>query len=69
MILGIALQYLACKLIFLGTMLKYKLALLSVGALYFRLVAFAVVGLIYCTVMLARYLRDSYLQKFHEKPL
>ena len=50
-------------------MLRYKIALVSVAALYFRITVFIAVGGVYCIVIFIRYLKDSYLEKFNERTL
>ena len=50
-------------------MLRYKAALISVGALYYRLAIFLVVGSVYCSVVFVRYLRNSYIERFQETSL
>ena len=50
-------------------MLKYKFALMTLGALYYRLSVFIVVGVIYCSVQLARYFKASYMGQFKERTL
>ena len=50
-------------------MLKYKIALLNVGSLYFRLAVFFAVGCIYCSVLFMRYIRNSYIETFQERPM
>ena len=50
-------------------MLRYKIALMSVAGLYYRLAVFMAVGLVYCIAMFARYVKDSYLEKFKERTL
>jgi len=50
-------------------MLRYKLALISLGTLYFRLAIFAGVGAAYCCMLLLRFVKESYAQKFRETTL
>ncbi len=50
-------------------MLKYKVALVNLAALYFRLAIFFVVGFVYCSVMFGRYIRASYAERFQERSL
>lgn len=50
-------------------MLKYKFAIISLGALYYRLSIFVAVGLIYYIIMLARYFNATYIERFRETAL
>ena len=50
-------------------MLKYKLALKSLGTLNFHLTIFMIVGIVYCSVLFARFIKASYAGKFRETTL